>query len=48
VITAFLALTILAQPITWVQVAAIAVICGSVLIELLWPWIAGRFKKEAV
>jgi drug/metabolite transporter (DMT)-like permease len=46
VITAFLALTILAQPITWVQVAAIAVICGSVLIELLWPWIAGRLKKE--
>lgn len=36
VITALLALAILAQPITAIQVIAIVVICSSVLIELLW------------
>lgn len=36
VITALLALAILAQPITAVQVIAIVVICSSVLIELFW------------
>ena len=36
VITALLALVILAQPITAVQVIAIVVICSSVLIELFW------------
>ncbi len=42
VITAFLALAFLFQPITWVQVLAIAVICGSVLVEMAWPWIVKR------
>ncbi len=36
VIAAALALLILAQPVTPIQVAAIAVICGAVLIEFLW------------
>ncbi|MGI9382674.1 MAG: DMT family transporter [Methyloligellaceae bacterium] len=42
VITAALALAVLAQPITWVQVAAIIVICGSVLMEFAWPWVVSR------
>ncbi len=42
VITAFLALAILAQPITPVQVIAIIVICSSVLMEMAWPWIVSR------
>ena len=42
VITTALALAILMQPITWVQVAAIVVICGSVLLEFVWPWMAAR------
>ncbi|WP_299439302.1 DMT family transporter [uncultured Rhodospira sp.] len=36
VIAAALALVILAQPITAIQMAAIAVICGAVLVEFLW------------
>jgi drug/metabolite transporter (DMT)-like permease len=40
VITALLALLFLTQPITWMQVLAIVVICGSVLIELSWPRLA--------
>ena len=44
VITAFLALAILAQPITVVQVIAIIVICSSVLVEMAWPWIAARLR----
>ena len=37
VITALLALVFLTQPITAIQVAAIVVVCGSVVVELLWP-----------
>lgn len=47
VITAGLALAILSQPITLVQALAIAVICGSVLVELAWPYLAGRARKAA-
>lgn len=42
VITAALALAVLGQPVSAVQFAAIAVICGAVLIELAWPRIARR------
>lgn len=42
VITAILALAILAQPITLVQVLAIVVVCGSVLFELAWPRLVAR------
>ena len=37
VITIGLAYLFLTQPITWIQVLAIVVICGAVVIELLWP-----------
>jgi drug/metabolite transporter (DMT)-like permease len=37
VIAAALALTLLGQPITVIEVLAIAIICGSVLVELNWP-----------
>jgi drug/metabolite transporter (DMT)-like permease len=37
VITALLAFAFLTQPITAIQVLAIAVICGSVMVEFLWP-----------
>jgi drug/metabolite transporter (DMT)-like permease len=45
VIAAFLALAILAQPITWLQAAAIVVVSGSVLAELSWPWLERRLKS---
>ncbi len=41
VITAFLALTILGQPIKGIEILAIAVICGSVILELVWPRLPG-------
>ena len=37
VIAAVLAVFILSQPITWIQIVAIMVICGSVAAEVLWP-----------
>ncbi len=37
VIAALLALFILSQPIAWLQWAAIVVICGAVVVEMLWP-----------
>ncbi|MEO0618324.1 MAG: DMT family transporter [Pseudomonadota bacterium] len=43
VLTAFLALAILRQPISGIEVLAILVICGSVVLELLWPRLAKRF-----
>ncbi len=43
VIAALLAVPILGQPITWIQVAAIAVVCGSVLAEALW---ARRLRRR--
>ncbi len=46
VITAVLALAILGQPITWVQVAAIVVVCGSVLAELSWPLLERRWRSH--
>jgi len=45
VITAVLALAILGQPITWVQVAAIVVVCSSVLAELSWPLLERRWRS---
>ena len=42
VITALLALLILGQAVTWVQMLAILVVCGSVLVELLWPVLTRR------
>jgi drug/metabolite transporter (DMT)-like permease len=47
VITAFLALVFLSQPITPVQTLAILVICGSVLIELAWPWLTAAWPRRA-
>lgn len=44
VITAALALAILGQPITWMGALAILVICGAVVVELIWP----RFRAKAV
>lgn len=46
VITAALALAVLAQPITWVQIAAIIVICGSVLMEFALPWMVSRRRRS--
>ncbi len=40
VITALLAYLFLTQPITWIQMLAIAVICGAVVVELAWARIA--------
>lgn len=37
VIAAVLAVFILTQPVSWVQIVAILVICGSVVAEVLWP-----------
>ena len=45
VIAAALALIILAQPISLMQMLAILIICGAVLIELAWPQI---FRAWAV
>ncbi|MEL6287165.1 MAG: DMT family transporter [Pseudomonadota bacterium] len=42
VITAFLALAILGQPIGTIEMLAIVVICGSVLLELAWPRLVSR------
>jgi len=42
VIAAGLALSFLGQPVTWVQVGAIVVVCSSVLVELAWPWLTRR------
>lgn len=47
VITAFLAITFLAQPITWVQALAIVVICGAVILEMAWPSIVARLPARA-
>ncbi|MCB9946530.1 MAG: DMT family transporter [Rhodospirillaceae bacterium] len=47
VITAVLAYLFLTQPITWIQVAAIAVISGAVVLELLWPTLAARRAGSA-
>lgn len=44
VITAFLALAILSQPISAMQILAITVICSAVLIEIFWPNIVRTFK----
>lgn len=46
VITAVLALAILAQPISSFQFLAITVICSSVLAEFLWPRIAARARQS--
>lgn len=45
-ITAFLGLVILTQPITPVQIAAIVIICGSVLVEMNWPRLTAMFKRD--
>lgn len=42
VIAACLALFILGQPVTWLQWLAIAIICGAVALEALWPRLFGR------
>ena len=42
VITVGLAALFLTQPITWIQITAVAVICGAVIIELSWPRIVAR------
>jgi len=45
VIAALLALLILGQPITVIQIVAIVVICGSVVAEIGWPrWVAVRAR----
>jgi len=47
VIAAGLALAVIGQPITWIQVVAIVVVCSSVLVELFWPWWAGLRARRA-
>lgn len=42
VITALLAVLILAQPITWIEVVAILVILGAVTAEMAWPYLSRR------
>ena len=44
VITALLAYLFLTQPITWIQLVAIAVICGAVVLELLWPRLTAKAR----
>lgn len=39
VITALLAVLILLQPITAIQIIAIIVICGAVVVEMAWPYL---------
>jgi drug/metabolite transporter (DMT)-like permease len=39
VITALLAVLILLQPITAIQIVAIIVICGAVVVEMAWPYL---------
>lgn len=46
VITAFLALAILGQPIKGIEILAIVVICGSVILELMWPWLVGARRAR--
>ncbi len=46
VIAAALALTLLGQPITPIQVLAIIVICGSVVVELNWPRVSALFSRQ--
>jgi len=46
VITAFLALAILGQPIKGIEILAIVVICGSVLLELAWPKLVGQRETQ--
>lgn len=46
VITVGLAVAILGQAVTLVQVCAILVICGSVLVELCWPYpVPGKIRQ---
>ena len=47
VIAACLAIWILAQPVTWLQWLAIAVICGAVALEAAWPRVFGRSSATA-
>ena len=47
VIAAALAYFILTQPVTTLQLMAIIVICGSVLIELFWPYLIKSVKNSA-
>lgn len=42
VITAFLALAFLGQPIKAIEVLAIMIICGSVVLEMVWPKLTGE------
>ena len=42
VIAACLAIWILAQPVTWLQWLAIALICGAVALEAAWPRMFGQ------
>lgn len=46
VIAACLAYFILSQPISVIQLLAIAVICSCVLVEIFWDQIAGRFATR--
>ena len=46
VITAGLALLVLAQPISFMQSLAIIIICGAVLVEMAWPAISSRFTAS--
>jgi hypothetical protein len=41
-IAACLAIWILAQPVTWLQWRAIAVICGAVALQAAWPRVFGQ------
>jgi len=47
VITTALALVFLTQPITWIQVVAIVVICGAVAVEFLWTERAAKAAPAA-
>jgi len=47
VITTALALVFLTQPITWIQVVAICVICGAVAVEFLWTERAAKVAPAA-
>jgi len=47
VITTALALVFLTQPITWIQVVAICVICGAVAVEFLWTERAAKAAPAA-
>ncbi len=45
-VTVFLGLVILTQPVTPVQIVAIVIICGAVLVEMNWQRLTAMFRRD--